>query len=63
MNLQRKVHFLYAKNLPAEIPGYGLGVASPKDPTCGGGGGGGGQQATCLAVKQAMEFPQVHINA
>ena len=22
--IQRKVHFLYAKNLPAELPGYGL---------------------------------------
>ena len=23
--IQRKVHFLYTKNLPTELPGYGLG--------------------------------------
>ena len=26
ITIQRKVHFLYAKNLPAELPGYGLGA-------------------------------------
>ena len=27
--IQRKVHFLYAKNLPAELPGYGLDLVWP----------------------------------
>ena len=27
---QRKVHFLYAKNLPAELPGYSLDLASER---------------------------------
>ena len=27
MLLHRKVHVLYAKNLPAKLPGYGLGVS------------------------------------